>query len=125
MEIFKKPFQEVPQFSSKDIAYATGEDALKPFFKYSVSMASFARVIQDRQSAPLNREVLVDTLKKQYANLSTTESVKNNIVALGSENTFTVITAHQPALFTGPLYYIYKISSTIRLVEELSKTYPD
>lgn len=125
MEIFKKPFQEVPQFSSKDIAYATAEDSLKPFYKYSVSLESFAKVIQDRKSTPVNREVLVNTLQKQYASIATTEAVKKSIAALGSENTFTIITAHQPALFTGPLYYIYKIISTIRLVEELREVYSD
>jgi len=125
MEIFKKPFQEVPQFSAKDIAYATGTDALKPFYKYPVTMESFAKVIEDRKAIPVNRQVLVESLRRQYAGLATTELVKANIEALLSENTFTIITAHQPVLFTGPLYYIYKIISTIRLVENLSKTYPD
>ncbi|HKK74799.1 MAG TPA: bacillithiol biosynthesis cysteine-adding enzyme BshC [Saprospiraceae bacterium] len=125
MEILKKPFPEVPQFSSKDIAYATEADALKPFYKYSVTMESFTKVIPDRKASPVDREVLVATLRQQYANLSTTDAVKENIEALLSEKTFTVITAHQPALFTGPLYYIYKIISTIRLVEELRESYSD
>lgn len=125
MEIFKKPFREVPQFSSKDIAYATGADALQPFYKYSVSLESFATILHDRKQFPVNREVLVETLRRQYAQFPTTDAVKENIEALLSENTFTVITAHQPALFTGPLYYIFKIISTLRLVQELRETYPD
>lgn len=125
MEILKKPFQEVPQFSSKDIAYATAHDQLKPFYKYSVSMESFAKVIEDRKNKPINRPILVETLRQQYTQLESTQAVQANIEALLEEKTFTVITAHQPALFTGPLYYIYKIISTIRLVEDLRKSYPD
>ncbi|HCD87500.1 MAG TPA: bacillithiol biosynthesis cysteine-adding enzyme BshC, partial [Algoriphagus sp.] len=40
-------------------------------------------------------------------------------------NTFTVTTGHQLNLFTGPLYFIYKIVSTIKLAEELNKAYPN
>jgi bacillithiol synthase len=36
-----------------------------------------------------------------------------------------VTTAHQPSLLTGPLYFIYKIFSTINLAERLSDTYPE
>lgn len=125
MEILNKPFQEVPQFSSKDIAYATGANQLKSFYKYNVSLEAFAKVIQDRKQHTVNRQTLVGALKRQYEAFSTTEAVKQNIEALLSENTFTVITAHQPSLFTGPLYYIFKIVSAIRLTEELKKTYPE
>lgn len=125
MEILIKPFQEVPQFSKKDIAYATGADELKPFYQYDVSMEAFAKVIYDRQRYPVDRKVLVEALKKQYAAFETTEAVQQNIESLLSENTFTIITAHQPSLFTGPLYYILKIISTIRLTEDLNETYPE
>jgi uncharacterized protein YllA (UPF0747 family) len=114
MEILNKPFQEVPQFSSKDIAYATGANQLKSFYKYNVSLEAFAKVIQDRKQHTVNRQTLVGALKRQYEAFSTTEAVKQNIEALLSENTFTVITAHQPSLFTGPLYYIFKIVSAIQ-----------
>jgi bacillithiol biosynthesis cysteine-adding enzyme BshC len=44
---------------------------------------------------------------------------------LGSGNTFTIVTAHQPSLLTGPLYYVYKIASTINLCARLKEHYPD
>ena len=40
------------------------------------------------------------------------------------ENTFTVTTAHQPNIFTGPLYFIYKIIHAIQLAAELKKQFP-
>lgn len=119
------PFEQVPQLSSKDIAYATEEKTLRPFYKYPVRLESFADVIADKQKNPVNRNVLVEVLEAQYADLDTTEAVKSNIAALADENTFTVITAHQPSLFTGPLYYIYKIISTINLAKKLNEHYSD
>ena len=50
------------------------------------------------------------------------EKTKNNIDALTSANTFTFTTAHQNNIFTGPLYFIYKILHTIKLAE-YCKTY--
>jgi len=50
--------------------------------------------------------------------------VGRNIDRLLETNTFTICTAHQPAIFTGPLYFIYKILHTIKLADELAKKYP-
>ncbi|MEM8584735.1 MAG: bacillithiol biosynthesis cysteine-adding enzyme BshC, partial [Bacteroidota bacterium] len=49
----------------------------------------------------------------------------DQIEALGSKHGFSVITAHQPSLFTGPLYFIYKICSCINLARQLNSAYPD
>ncbi|HEY4936500.1 MAG TPA: bacillithiol biosynthesis cysteine-adding enzyme BshC, partial [Puia sp.] len=40
------------------------------------------------------------------------------------KNTFTVTTAHQPAIFTGNLYFIYKILHVVKITETLSARYP-
>ena len=111
MQVINKPFQEVPQFSSKDIAYATGANHLKPFFKYEVTLSAFAKVMEDKKLSSAQRNVLADALSEQYQGLETTAQVSANIEALRKDQTFTIITAHQPALFTGPLYYIFKIIS--------------
>ena len=50
--------------------------------------------------------------------------VNDNINLLLKENTFTVTTAHQPNIFTGPLYFIYKIVHAIQLAAELKKQFP-
>jgi bacillithiol biosynthesis cysteine-adding enzyme BshC len=74
----------------------------------------------------LNRKTLVQSLQKQaqlVAN-SSKESL-SNIALLENSNCFTVTTGHQLCLFTGPLYSIYKIISTINLSEWLSKNFPD
>ncbi len=63
-------------------------------------------------------------LEQQYAKLEHGEEVSANIEALLDENTFTVTTGHQLNLFTGPLYFLYKIVSTINLASALKKQYP-
>ena len=119
------PFDEIPQLSSRDKAYANSDKALRPFYKYEVNIESFAQVIEDKKQKPVNRSVLVEVLKEQYEDLATTKMVEQNIAALEGKNTFTLITAHQPSLFTGPLYYIYKIISTINLAKKLNVHYPN
>ncbi|MFK7774956.1 MAG: bacillithiol biosynthesis cysteine-adding enzyme BshC [Saprospiraceae bacterium] len=119
------PYAEVPQVSSRDKAYAREEEALKPFYKYSTEYASFAQIIEDKKQDNTNREVLVKTLLQQYSKLGMHENVSTNIEKLASPNTFTIVTAHQPSLFTGPLYYIYKIISTLNLAKKLNTYLPD
>jgi uncharacterized protein YllA (UPF0747 family) len=45
-------------------------------------------------------------------------------VDLRDENTFTVTTGHQLNIYTGPLYVIYKLVSTINLARKLQEAYP-
>jgi len=72
-----------------------------------------------------NRNLLVSVIEKQYRNIPTSDLTKQNIASLTSSNTFTVTTGHQLNLFTGPLYFLYKIISTINLTKELKVKYPE
>ncbi|CAH1000278.1 Putative cysteine ligase BshC [Neolewinella maritima] len=125
MQIDRIPYTEVPQFSNRDVAYASGEQALQPFYTYPVSLDEFANVLEQRAKQPTDRDLLVDELEKQYAALHTGVAVPDQLQHLRSRNTFTVITAHQPALFTGPFYYIIKICSAINLARQLNERYPE
>lgn len=119
------PYAEVPQVSSRDKAYAREEEALKPFYKYSTEYSSFAQIIEDKKKDNTNRELLVKALLQQYSKLGMHKNVKSNIDKLNEKNTFTLVTAHQPSLFTGPLYYIYKIISTLNLAKKLNSLLPE
>ncbi len=72
-----------------------------------------------------NRKNLVSVLEKQYANLNVSDLTNVNIKSLSSPKTFTITTGHQLNLFTGPLYFLYKIVSTINLTKQLKGEYPD
>ncbi len=70
------------------------------------------------------REILVSVLQRQYAKINTSETTLNNIQLLNNPDTFTITTGHQLNLFSGPLYFLYKIISTINLTKELKAKYP-
>ncbi|MFT4759185.1 MAG: bacillithiol biosynthesis cysteine-adding enzyme BshC [Paraglaciecola sp.] len=123
MEILHIPFEDVPQLSSRDKAYYREDPTLQPFYKYPVNLASFKNVIADKATENINREVIVEVLKEQYSRLDIAGKVEENIGKIADKSTFTVITAHQPSLFTGPLYYIYKIISAINLAKQLNAEY--
>jgi bacillithiol synthase len=119
------PYAEIDALSKYDKAYAQNDESLKPFYKYDVSLDSFEQIIKDKQKDKTDRALLYKVLKAQYATVPTSDAVLANIEKLQSDNTFTIITAHQPTLFTGPLYYIYKLVSTVNLAKALDKKYPN
>ncbi|NND04890.1 MAG: bacillithiol biosynthesis cysteine-adding enzyme BshC [Saprospiraceae bacterium] len=125
MKITSKAFKHVSHFSQTDIAFAEQDPRLMPFLNYQPSLSSFRDAINDKQSDETNRALLVQVLKDQYdARSSTTQEAIDIIDSLSDDHTFTITTAHQPVLFTGPLYVIYKIISAIKLARQLASAYP-
>lgn len=118
------PYSDTGYFSALVTDYLKGAKELEQFYTYSPDITGIQQAIADRKHYPINRHILVDTLKKQYASLPAHHAVNNNIDLLWDENTFTICTAHQPNLMTGYLYFIYKIAHTIKLAEHLNTTYP-
>lgn len=114
---------ETGQFSKLIIDYINKDKTLRPFYSYEPVIESFEQAIEDRNKLTLNREVLVEALNDQYKKAGIT-GMENIIRSLSDKNTFTVCTGHQLCLFTGPLYFIYKLVSTINLAEALKKKYP-
>ncbi|MTB52148.1 bacillithiol biosynthesis cysteine-adding enzyme BshC [Lewinella sp. W8] len=125
MQIDRIPFPEVPQFSQRDVAYSIGKEDLRPFYQYPVTRDAFGEVMADKAKDPIDRDLLVRELLAQYAEIPDSDRAQAQVQSLANGNTFTVITAHQPALFTGPLYFIYKICSAINLARTLNAAYPD
>ena len=64
-------------------------------------------------------------LKQQYSECSVDQKVLLNIDLINETNTFTVTTGHQLNIFTGPLYFIYKIVTVINACKKLSEKYPE
>lgn len=117
-------YQETGSFSKLVLDYINNEEELKAFYSYRPDMDGLAEAIKNRNFLG-DRKTLVDVLKNQYQHLQPNKSVTKNIELLASENTFTVTTGHQLNLFTGPLYFIYKIVTTINLAIELKIAHPD
>ena len=125
---FEKSFidyGQISQISYRDRAYVEEEPNLRPFYKYDPDFAKFRDVIQDKKGAKIDRKLLASVLLEQYQTFNISAKTKVNIDKLLDENTFTVITAHQPSLFTGPSYFIYKICSVINLSQRLNSDLSD
>jgi bacillithiol synthase len=105
--------------------YLAQAPALTSFYQHPVDMQGMAAAIEAREKFVTRRSVLVEVLQEQYQSLPPSAEVQANIQSILSEDTFTVTTAHQPNLLTGPLYFLYKIIHAIRLADELKKQFPD
>ncbi|MSQ38455.1 MAG: bacillithiol biosynthesis cysteine-adding enzyme BshC [Chitinophagaceae bacterium] len=124
--------------------YIETKGTAQSFVNYAASKEGYKKAIEQRASFPSNRKVLVEVLQNQYVQLAKEVNdasvlnsnnnnainkeafklVNDNVNLLLKENTFTVTTAHQPNVFTGPLYFFYKILHAIQLAAELKKQFP-
>lgn len=119
----KIEFEQTKQFSQLFIDYINKDGKLHEFYDFFPSIDSFKNLFNDNLN--INRTVLVEALNKQYKNTSNKFLQKLQIDKLNHKNTFTVCTGHQLCIYTGPLYFIFKIISTINLSETLKKQYPE
>lgn len=117
-------YQQTGYFSTIITDYLNQSPAVQPFYQHAVSVKGIADAIRLRQPVNTNRRLLVEELQKQYEAVSSTRAVQQNIQLLLQPNTFTITTAHQPAIFTGTLYFIYKILHVIKLAERCRKEFP-
>ena len=118
-------YDEVQMLSELTRAYLRGDESTRNWYAYSSNEANILSVIEQRKNQdPVNREALVATLSSQYSEIDS-KNVNANIKALANSNTYTITTGHQLNLFTGPLYFIYKIVSAIKTAKQLNKTYPN
>jgi bacillithiol biosynthesis cysteine-adding enzyme BshC len=118
-------YESTAYFSKMMIDYVKGDEKLKPFYNYPVTLDGIKASIEKRKQFNNRRQLLVDQLRKQYSSITLTQKQEQNLNALLDDNTFTVCTAHQPNIFTGPLYFIYKILHAIKLADQLNTDVPD
>lgn len=119
------PFKDTNYFSPLICDYLDESPDLKPFYNHFPILENFKAQIDTKCHSESHRTILVNVLKKQYQNVNSSSLTTQNIEALKQENTFTITTGHQLNLFTGPLYFLYKIISTINLTKQLKEKYPD
>jgi bacillithiol synthase len=118
-------YQETGFFSKIVLDYIAGNDLLKPFYQHAVTIDGIKAAIEERKKSHTNRIVLVEVLQKQYAETTLTAKQELNLQQLSNQNCFTITTAHQPNIFTGHLYFIYKILHTVKLAEECKRKLPE
>ncbi len=113
-------------FSKLILDYISQEESVANLYSNSPDLNGIKNQIKEKENhfPSSNREVLSAVLEKQYKNLNTSESTRQNITALKDSKTFTIVTGHQLNLFTGPLYFLYKIISTINLAKKIEEENP-
>lgn len=123
-------YQKSGYFSKLIVDYLDEKPELKQLYNHFPKIENFKKQIEEKgknfnENDNSKREILVAALENQYEGFTTSELTKSNISLLAKSNTFTITTGHQLNLFTGPLYFLYKIVSTINLCKELKAEYPE
>src|ERR1700747_3163788 len=112
-------------FSKMVTDYILANPLLKPFYEHAVSIDGIKSSIQKRKQFDTDRKLLINILNDQYKNVKLSDKQQTYIQQLSDNNTFTICTAHQPNIFTGPLYFIYKILHVIKIADDLQKQLTD
>ena len=127
------PYSATGVFSALVNDYISDQGTARNYVPYAPNLEGIKKAIQQRNFSASQREVLVSVLENQYQVLGSVvqdktsaafEKVHQNIKLLKKDNCFAVTTAHQPNLFTGPLYFFYKIIHVIKLATELKAQFP-
>ncbi|MCJ8209369.1 bacillithiol biosynthesis cysteine-adding enzyme BshC [Mucilaginibacter sp. RS28] len=121
-------YQETGYFSKTVIDYLNDQPDLRSFYSFRPDLDGFAKLFNE-EKVTADRATLVSILQEQYARISAADAgiaiPNENIAALADSNTFTVTTGHQLNIFAGPLYFIYKIVTAIKLAAQLKEAFPD
>lgn len=114
------PFAAVPGFNRLFLDYVSASEKVKPFYDHFPSTEGYRAAAKAMRYEEKYRAIVADALRAQY---------ERDGVALPLEllekfampETLTVTTGHQLCLFTGPMYFIFKIVTAINLAEKTEK----
>jgi len=122
----KIPYGDTGAFGKIAVDYINGKSDLRSFYREPFKLENIPQSIVGRIDFDKSkRETLVNVLHDQYQGLSMSAATKDNLKKLAETNCFTITTGHQLNLFTGPLYFIYKIVHCIKLAKACSEKYSD
>ncbi|MES2378725.1 MAG: bacillithiol biosynthesis cysteine-adding enzyme BshC [Bacteroidota bacterium] len=135
MDVACISYKETGFFSPTVIDYLEDKPELREFYSHRPTRDGFADFLKNKKVVA-DRELLADTIDDQYqlieqyariwdSEFSIPQPVQQNIESLRLPNTYTVTTGHQLNIFAGPLYFIYKIVTAIKLTQQLKAQFPD
>ncbi len=124
MSSIRLPFQDMSAFSKLFLDYIDGQASLNNFYGLPPQIDVFEEQIQRKQIDANTRKILQKVLNKQYENEQIGSELRQNLDFLTHPTTYTITTGHQLNLCTGPLYFIYKMATVIKITQELKKKYP-
>lgn len=100
---------------------------MEGFEENTFSLDNFRKQIHLKQQSftGQQREILSHAIQQQLLGLTLSSKQKENLHDLNAPNTFTITTGHQLNLFSGPVFFIYKILQTIKTCTHLKENFPD
>ncbi|MEG1589372.1 bacillithiol biosynthesis cysteine-adding enzyme BshC [Chryseobacterium sp.] len=100
---------------------------IEGFEAHTFSLENFAQQIHLKQNSFTleKREILSETIKSQLSDFKLSSKQTENLENLKQKNTFTITTGHQLNLFSGPVFFVYKILQTIKTCMYLQQNFPD
>ncbi len=113
-------FDHAGVFSERDVAFAKMDSRILKHIPYRPDMSSLIEAAAKRKNHSVDRSRLCEVLADQYADIDHNASQLEAISQLRNEDSFTIVTAHQPSLALGPLYFVYKTMSAIKLARMVS-----
>lgn len=116
--------EDTHAFSKLVEDYIHQDEKLKSLITSFPSKDSVLSQIQIKKKQHLDRRLLKEVISSQYEGMKLGDSVQHHLDLLSEDSTFTICTAHQPVIFTGHLYFIYKTVHAIKLALELSASLP-
>ena len=118
-------YRQTGAFSKIVLDYIDRSESLKAFIKHPASVEGIQKAIEARKQFPTNRHTLVQELKKQYGIVKASAlPYKKILMHYCRPIHLPITTAHQNNIFTGPLYFIYKILHAIKLADHLNTALP-
>ncbi|MDB5129316.1 bacillithiol biosynthesis cysteine-adding enzyme BshC [Mucilaginibacter sp.] len=125
-------YKDTGYFSQTVIDYLENVPELRSFYSHRPTLKGFAELF-DHKKVIANRDLLAQVLTEQYFGISqngipeldAADFIRKRIELLKLPDTYTVTTGHQLNIFTGPLYFIYKIVTAIKLCRQLKEAHPD
>lgn len=127
MELAKTFFLDAEQYGkfSKLIQdYLAQKEQVRSFYGAFPSEQHLLAQAEKKLNAYQNRAVTAEVLEEQMNRFSLSDAQKINLDQFKQSNTVCITTGHQLNLFTGPLYFFYKILQTIKCCAWMSEKHP-
>ena len=117
MQVQRIPHAKTNRLPDLASRVVSADPALAGFYRPFASRPDPAHIRQQQKRfTAQKRQTLKEVLTVQYHHIK--DAPTSQIDSLLSSNTFTITTGHQLNLFTGPLYFLYKIIDVIKIANQ-------
>ncbi len=117
------PYERTGLFSGLIVDYLNNQESVRSFYSHPPDLEGIKSAIAERTAFDTDRTLLCEVFSNLYRGKAA-DLQQLHMQQLASSSTFTICTAHQPNIFTGYLYFVYKILHTIRLAAYLKEELP-